>query len=314
MGTHARPARSGVMAPLRHRDFRLLITRSRSARPARGPTTWPWPSSSSSRPTRRPGWGRDRRAVRPGSLLGAYGGVLAERFERVRLMVGLDWVCAALMCALTVVAALEGPPALAIGLAGLTSLCGIAYEPAVAAITPETVPETDLAAANTLRNTVDNVAIVAGPAIGAALLFAGPPSVAFAVNALSFVWSALVVSPDVGPQPSGGRDGGRAGRPTATDGGGLPRHRGVGDRHHAGRLQRHRQLRLRRRHRAVRGPVRGAARHRRQRLRLPARRPRGRRGRRCRPGQPAGRPAAARDRDPCRDGGLLPCRRCCSSS
>ena len=64
----------------------------------------------------------------------------------------------------------------------------------MAAITPETVPETDLAAANTLRNTVDNVAIVAGPAIGAALLFAGPPSVAFAVNALSFVWSALVVS------------------------------------------------------------------------------------------------------------------------
>ena len=38
----------------------------------------------------------------------------------------------------------------------------------MAAITPETVPETDLAAANTLRNTVDNVAIVAGPAIGAA--------------------------------------------------------------------------------------------------------------------------------------------------
>ena len=57
---------------------------------------------------------------------------------------------------------------LAIVLAGLTSLTGMVYEPAVAAITPETVPENDLAAANTLRNTVDNVAIVAGPAIGAA--------------------------------------------------------------------------------------------------------------------------------------------------
>ena len=33
----------------------------------------------------------------------------------------------------------------------------------VAAITPETVPESDLAAANTLRNTVDNVAVVAPP-------------------------------------------------------------------------------------------------------------------------------------------------------
>jgi hypothetical protein len=26
MGSHARPARPGVLAPLRHRDFRLLIT------------------------------------------------------------------------------------------------------------------------------------------------------------------------------------------------------------------------------------------------------------------------------------------------
>jgi predicted MFS family arabinose efflux permease len=148
----------------------------------------------------------------PALLLGAYGGVLAERFERVRLMVGLDWVCAALMGCLAVVAAAEGPPALAIVLAALTSLCAIAYEPAVAAITPETVPETDLAAANTLRNTVDNIAVVAGPAIGALLLFAGPPTVAFVANALTFVWSALVVSRmKVRSRPVDVTEGGEAG-------------------------------------------------------------------------------------------------------
>jgi len=183
------------MAPLRHRDFRLLIT----AFAVSASGSWAYNVALAVfifEQTHSPAWVGAATVGRfvPSLLLGSYGGVLAERFERVRLMVGLDWVCAALMGALTVVAALEGPPLLAIALAGLTSLCGIAYEPAVDAITPETVPETDLAAANTLRSTVDNVAIVAGPAIGAALLFVGPPSVAFAANALTFVWSALVVS------------------------------------------------------------------------------------------------------------------------
>jgi CRP-like cAMP-binding protein/predicted MFS family arabinose efflux permease len=109
-------------------------------------------------------------------------------------MMTLDWLCAAWMVLLTVVAALEGPVWLAIALAGLTALTSTVYEPAVAAITPETVPERDLAAANTLRNTVDNVAIVAGPALGGLLLLVGPVALAFGVNAVSFLWSALLVA------------------------------------------------------------------------------------------------------------------------
>jgi CRP-like cAMP-binding protein/MFS family permease len=213
MGTHARPARPGVLAPLRHRDFRLLIT----AFAVSASGSWAYNVALAVfifEQTHSPAWVGAATVGRfvPALLLGAYGGVLAERFERVRLMVSLDWVCAALMGLLGVVAALEGPPALAIALAALTSVCGIAYEPAVAAITPETVPETDLAAANTLRNTVDNVAVVAGPAIGAALLFAGPPTVAFVANALSFAWSALVVSRmKVRSRPVDVTEGGQAG-------------------------------------------------------------------------------------------------------
>lgn len=40
---------------------------------------------------------------------------------------------------------------------------------------------------------VENVAVVAGPALGALLLLVGPPALAFAVYAVSFVWSALVM-------------------------------------------------------------------------------------------------------------------------
>src|SRR6266508_5842428 len=38
----------------------------------------------------------------PSLLFGAYGGVLAERFERVRLMAGLDWLSTFWMGLLTV--------------------------------------------------------------------------------------------------------------------------------------------------------------------------------------------------------------------
>jgi MFS family permease len=213
IGAHGRRGRGGVLAPLRNRDFRLLIT----AFAVSASGSWAYNVALAVfifEQTHSAAWVGAATVGRfvPALLLGAYGGVLAERLERVRLMVGLDWVCAGLMAALGVVAGLEGPPALAIVLAALTSLCGIAYEPAVAAITPETVPETDLAAANTLRNTVDNVAVVAGPAIGAALLFAGPPTLAFAANALSFAWSALVVSRmKVRSRPVDVTEGGQAG-------------------------------------------------------------------------------------------------------
>ena len=185
----------GVMAPLRHRDFRLLM----AAFAASAAGSWAYNVGLAVfvyDQTHSAAWVGAATIGRfvPSLLFGAYGGVLAERFERVRLMASLDWFCAAWMTLLTVVAALEGPVLLAIVLAGLTSLTGMVYEPAVAAITPETVPENDLAAANTLRNTVDNVAIVAGPAIGGLLLAFGPVWLAFAVNALTFVWSALIVA------------------------------------------------------------------------------------------------------------------------
>ncbi len=194
-GRRRRPPRRGVLAPLRHHDFRHLMTGF--AISAAG--SWAYNVGLAVfvyHQTQSPAWVGAATIGRfvPSLVLGSYGGVLAERFERVALMVRVDWLCALWMALLTVVAALEGPVLLAIVLAGLTSLTSVVYEPAVAAITPDTVGESDLAAANTLRNTVDNVAIVAGPALGGLLLLAGPPALAFAANSASFVVSALLVS------------------------------------------------------------------------------------------------------------------------
>lgn len=123
----------------------------------------------------------------------AYAGVLAERFERVRVMVTADVACTLLMGSVAVLAAAHAPVLLVLVPAALNSAVASMYPPAVAAMLPQVAGEDDLAAANALNSAIDNLAIIAGPAIGAGLLLLGPPPIAFAVNAASFAVSALIV-------------------------------------------------------------------------------------------------------------------------
>jgi MFS family permease len=126
-------------------------------------------------------------------LLSTYAGVVAERTERVRLMVAADWLCVAWQVGLALVAAADGPVVLALVFAALTSGTNVVYEPAVAATIPSLVEEDDLVAANALNGTIYSLVVVTGPAIGAVLLLLGDPATAFAVNAGSFAVSALLV-------------------------------------------------------------------------------------------------------------------------
>ena len=64
----------------------------------------------------------------------------------------------------------------------------------VAATIPSIVDEDDLVAANALNSTIDNLVVIVGPGVGAALLALGSPAAAFAVNAATFVASAALVS------------------------------------------------------------------------------------------------------------------------
>jgi MFS family permease len=130
----------------------------------------------------------------PALLFSTYGGVLAERFERVRLMVASDVVCLVFQAGLAIVAALTAPAWVAILLAALTAVGNVVYAPAVAAMLPELAGEEDLVAANALNGTIENVVVIAGPAIGAGLLALGSPALAFGINAASFGVSALLVA------------------------------------------------------------------------------------------------------------------------
>jgi MFS family permease len=129
----------------------------------------------------------------PSLVFSPYSGVLADRFERVRLLFAADLLALLWMGLLAVLAAMHGPAIGAIVLAALTSTSQIVYKPATSAMTPQLVPESELAAANSLLSSVDSLVIIVGPAIGALMLLAGPPPVVFALNAATFGFSAWAV-------------------------------------------------------------------------------------------------------------------------
>lgn len=130
----------------------------------------------------------------PALLFSAYGGVLAERFERRNLMVVLNVTSAATHVGLAITVAADGPTLLALLLAGAWTVQNVIYEPAVIALTPQIVGEEDLAAANSLNGVIDNAAVVVGPAVGAGLVAAFSPEVALLVNAATFLYAALATA------------------------------------------------------------------------------------------------------------------------
>jgi MFS family permease len=132
--------------------------------------------------------------VLPIVFCGPLGGVLADRYDRRRLMLASDGVRLVLMLALAGVAAVGLPVVLAPIIAALATAASSAYMPCVAATTPRLVDDADLPAANAARSAIGQVCIVAGPGFGALLLLLGPPSLAFALNGVTFALSALAVA------------------------------------------------------------------------------------------------------------------------
>ena len=102
----------------------------------------------------------------PALLLSAYAGVVAERLERVRLMVSADLLCAVWQAGLAVVALSHGPVALALCFSALTASTAVVYSPSVSATIPNLVGEADLVAANALNATIENLTIILARRLG----------------------------------------------------------------------------------------------------------------------------------------------------
>ncbi|MEN3308617.1 MAG: hypothetical protein V7603_4819 [Micromonosporaceae bacterium] len=131
--------------------------------------------------------------VVPMVVLGPFGGLLADRYDRRRLMIVADVLRVGSMTLLALVAAAGLPVLFAPVLAAVSTAASTVYPPAVAATLPRLVADDDLPAATAARSVIQSVSIIAGPAGGALLLVLGSPATAFLLNAATFAASAVIL-------------------------------------------------------------------------------------------------------------------------
>ena len=131
----------------------------------------------------------------PALLFGLHGGAAADRFSRKRLMIGADAVRAAVLV-----------PVAVAGLAGSLPLWGLVaasflleaatsyFAPAYGATVPTLVERTNVQQANAFVAATAQALSIGGWALAALLLTVLPISVFFAVNAVSFAVSGLLIA------------------------------------------------------------------------------------------------------------------------
>jgi MFS family permease len=131
----------------------------------------------------------------PALIFGFHGGLLADRTERRRLMVGADLVRAAALVPIAIAGLAGSLPLWALVVAAFVlSTCASYFEPAYGAVLPTLAGREHVQAANGLVRASADALWLGGSAVAAALLAVVPLSTFFALNAGSFVLSALLLS------------------------------------------------------------------------------------------------------------------------
>jgi MFS family permease len=131
----------------------------------------------------------------PAAIAAPFGGMLGDRFSRLRVMVLSDLVRAAAMAAAAVAIVLDSPAVIVYLLAVLVTLVSQAFQPAESALLPTLAesPE-ELAAANVASSTIESGGYFVGPALGGVLLAVSNVETVFASTAVAFLWSAAMVA------------------------------------------------------------------------------------------------------------------------
>jgi MFS family permease len=131
----------------------------------------------------------------PQLLLGLFGGLLADLFDRRRLLILLQLEQAVFALVLAgVVGLMDQPPRIA--LLGAVFAIGIGAAlnmPAWSALLPELVPREDLAGAISLNSAQINLCRVIGPAIGGALYPVIGPAWIFVFNAATYLFVVIAL-------------------------------------------------------------------------------------------------------------------------
>jgi predicted MFS family arabinose efflux permease len=143
----------------------------------------------------------------PRTALIAVGGYASDRWRPQTVMMATDAVRALALAALAVTAATG--PARAVVLVPIAVVIGAGeglFLPGSFSIIPSLLSGGDLQAGNALASSGTQLATLAGPAVGGALVILAGPSLAFGLDALSFVVSAVTLAGLRVPRPAAAPD------------------------------------------------------------------------------------------------------------
>ena len=124
----------------------------------------------------------------PVLLLGVWGGVLADRFDRWKLIV-LTQIASGVLAGILAVTTLLGGATLGLVyvMAAALGLVTVVDSPARQAFVTDLVPPADYVNAQALNATIHNTGRLVGPAIAGLVIASAGVGAAFAINALSFL-------------------------------------------------------------------------------------------------------------------------------
>ena len=123
----------------------------------------------------------------PTLLFALFAGVLADLFDRRRLLIVLQTYAVLVALALAVLTYLDRVTPTALLMFTVAIGCASALAaPAWQAIQPEVVPREQIPAVSTLGSVSGNASRAIGPAIGGVILALAGPAAVFAINAISF--------------------------------------------------------------------------------------------------------------------------------
>ena len=119
---------------------------------------------------------------------------LADRQDRRKVMIAADVIRFVLVVLAALAVNAGSPPVLFYVLSVLAAVVGTAFLPAERALLPSLTREpSELIGANVVASTVDSISMFVGPAIAGFLLAVASIPIVFLFNAVSFLWSALIV-------------------------------------------------------------------------------------------------------------------------
>lgn len=131
----------------------------------------------------------------PALLFGLHGGVVADRWDRRRTMIGTDLLRGLVLLPLAVAGIAGTVPLWALVATAFVLTTGASYfTPAFAALLPSIVGKTELQRANGLVNATNAALQVGGWAVAAVVLGLVSPGAFFAINAVSFFASAVLLA------------------------------------------------------------------------------------------------------------------------